>query len=76
MAEKIRSGLKEKGYPFAIGSPTNQIFILMKKEDVERIQDRVELTHWDDPDEAHSIMRICTGWATTEEDVKKLLMIL
>ena len=48
----------------------------MKKEDVERIQDRVELTHWDDPDEAHSIMRICTGWATTEEDVKNLLMIL
>lgn len=76
MAAKIRSALKKKGIPLAINSPTNQIFILVEKEEANRISKKVELTHWDDPDEKHSILRICTSWSTEEADVEKLLDIL
>jgi len=76
MAEKIRSALKKKEIPLAINSPTNQIFILVEKKEADRISKKVELTHWDDPDEKHSILRICTSWSTEEADVEKLLDIL
>ena len=76
LADTIRSALRKKGIPLAVSSPTNQIFILLKKEETERIGKDVELTHWDDPDDEHSILRICTSWSTEEEDVEKLLAIL
>lgn len=76
MADKIRSKIEEKGIPFAIHSPTNQIFVLLEKSEVERIGRQVELTHWDDTDNDHSIMRICTSWSTDEADVDRLLKIL
>ena len=76
MADKIRAKIEEKAIPFAINSPTNQIFVLLEKSEVERIGKQVELTHWDDTDSAHSIMRICTSWSTDEADVDRLLKIL
>ena len=73
MAEKLRKGLEEKGYSFFIDSPTNQQFIVLENEQVEALRSRVMFSVWEKPDDEHTVVRFATSWATTEENVDKLL---
>lgn len=75
-ADIIRSALRKKGYKEAFPSPTNQIFVLFSKEKAKELQEKVELSFWENPDEEHTILRICTSWATCGEDVEKLIAFL
>lgn len=76
LADHIRQELLNKGYTLAFPSPTNQIFVLFEKKKVQELSDKVILSFWEDTDEEHSIMRICTSWATKAEDVEALLKVL
>ena len=76
MAGKIRTALSENGYRFAFPSPTNQIFIILDREKSNALQDKVEMGFWENLDENHTIMRIATSWATTADDVEKLVALL
>ena len=76
LANYIRQELLNKGYTLAFPSPTNQIFVLLEKKKVQEISDKVILSFWENTDEEHSIMRICTSWATREEEVEELLEVL
>ena len=75
-AKKIRTALTERGYTLAIDSPTNQIFISMTKEQIDALSENVQISYMEEIDETHTMMRICTGWSTTEEDVEKLIALL
>lgn len=75
-ADKIRTALTEKEYTFAFPTPTNQIFIVLKKEEAIRISEKVNLGFWENLDEDHCVMRIATSWATQEEDVTKFIELL
>lgn len=75
-AETIRQALREKGYRFAFETPTNQIFIVLDKEKLDYLNERVVMGFWEKLDEDHTVMRIATSWATKEEDVKKLIELL
>ena len=75
-ADRIRSKLAAKGYTFAYETPTNQIFILLKKSDAQRLSEYVIMDFWENADEDHVIMRIATSWATKKENVDKLIGIL
>ena len=75
-AEKIRAALVERGYTLAIDSPTNQIFISMTKDQIEALSKNVQISYMEEIDDEHTMMRICTGWSTTEEDVEKLIALL
>jgi len=75
-ADKIRKALREKGYRFALENPTNQIFIVLTKEKCAELEKEVELGFWENLDEDHTVMRIATSWATTEEHVDRLLELL
>ena len=76
MAMKMRRMFEEKGYRFWIDSPTNQQFIIMANEDVERLSRDVIFTHWGLADEGHTICRFVTSWATTEEELALLGSLL
>ena len=76
MAMKMRRMFEEKGYRFWIDSPTNQQFIIMANEDVERLSRNVIFTHWGLADEGHTICRFVTSWATTEEELALLGSLL
>ena len=76
MAQKMKQGLSELGYTFFIDSPTNQQFILMPDETLEKIKDQVRYSFWEKPDESHTVIRFATSWATREEDVDALLALL
>ena len=75
-ADKIREELPKKGYKFFIDSPTNQIFIIMENTKLKELEDKVLLSFWEKYDDNNTVIRIATSWATTMEDVEKLLEIL
>lgn len=76
MARKIRRALLEKGYELPYPAPTNQLFLLLDKKKADELAEKVVLgfgTEWPD---GRVLMRICTSWATREEDVEKLIAVL
>ena len=75
-ADRIREALTQKGYRFALNSPTNQIFIVLDREQVRALSERVELSFIETLDDTRDVMRICTSWATTQEDVEALIGVL
>ena len=75
-AERIRQALREKGYILAFDAPTNQIFVLLDQQKLEELSEKVEMSFWEKPDREHTIMRFVTSWATTEEDVDRLIALL
>ena len=75
-AQRIRETLIQEGYSLYIEAPTNQIFPILKNEDMEALSQQVEFSFWEPYDAYHTVVRLATDWATTDEDVEKLLSIL
>ena len=75
-AMKMRRMFEEKGYEFWLQSPTNQQFIILPNDVVERLQQEVEFTHWGKADIHHTICRFVTSWATTDEELDALARLL
>ena len=57
MSELMKNGLKERGVPFYIDSPTNQQFLLLTNEQAERLKRQVLFSTWERPDEMHTVIR-------------------
>lgn len=76
MAMKMKGIFMEKGYRFYIDSPTNQQFVVIRNEEVARLDKDVIFTHWGKYDNEHTICRFVTSWATTEADLQELRDIL
>lgn len=75
-AMRIRDVLIEKNIPLLIDSPTNQLFPVFSEEQLAALQKDFELEFWEKLDANRSCWRICTSWATTEENVDKLIDVL
>lgn len=75
-AVRIRAALEERGYVQPFDAPTNQIFISLTQDKLEELSEKVEMSFWEKPDSEHTIMRFVTSWATTEEDVNRLIELL
>ncbi len=75
-AMKMREMFQRKGYEFWLESPTNQQFIILPNDIVERLQQQVEFTHWGKADIHHTICRFVTSWATTDEELQQLERLL
>ena len=76
LAIKLRDGLKAKGYRFALESPTNQQFIIVENSRLPELQSKVVYSFIEKYDAEHTVIRLATSWATTEEQVDELLSIL
>ncbi len=75
-ADRIRAALAEAGWQEAYPSPTNQIFILADKKKALAFEKQVELSFTENVDETHCVLRIVTSWATTDENVDRLIALL
>ena len=73
MAMLLKDGLKEKGYEFFMDSNTNQQFIIVEDAKLQEIRQKYGVTYQERYDETHSVIRLCTSWATKEENVKAFL---
>lgn len=76
MAELLKNGLEQKNYRFYLKSPTNQQFIIIENEKMKKLGEKVNFSFWEKFDENHSVIRFATSWATTKEDVEKLMELL
>ncbi len=75
-ANGIRQALERKGLELCYGSPTNQIFVKLTDSMLKDLEERVNVSFWEKPDDTHTVIRLATSWATTCEDVSKLLEII
>ena len=73
MAEKIQAKLSELGAEFTVASPTNQLFVALPAETVKKLSEKYVFEPMGKKDENTAIIRICTSWATKEENVDMLL---
>ena len=73
MAMLLKDELVKKGYRFYMDSVTNQQFIIIEDKKLEEIRKKYGVTYQMRCDDTHSVIRLCTSWATREEDVKALL---
>ncbi|WP_283171396.1 threonine aldolase family protein [Curtanaerobium respiraculi] len=75
-AERIRTALHDKGYRIYIESPTNQTFFVVGDARMEELAEHVVFAFDRKLDDAHTVIRLCTSWATRPEDVDALLGLL
>ena len=73
MAMILKKGLEEAGYSFFIDSETNQQFVIVSDEKLEQLKEKYAYTYQQRYDATSSVIRLCTSWATKEEDVYQLL---
>lgn len=76
MADKLKAALKNAGYTFLLDSPTNQQFVILENEKMKSLAEKVKFSFWEKIDDTHTAVRFATSWATTEEDVDKLIKLL
>ncbi len=76
MAHKVQAGMVAKGYEFSGNSPTNQIFPIVKNEQLDALAEKVSFEVWGKHDDEHTIIRFVTSWGTTDAEVEELLGIL
>lgn len=76
MADQIRAGLKKAGIPLLTETPTNQIFPILENKKMEALSREVAFETWEKADDTHTVIRLVTSWATTQEQVDELLRLL
>lgn len=76
LADKIREKLQEKGLKLCYDSPTNQVFVKLPDDMRRKLEEYVNVSFWEKSDENHTIIRLAMSWATTLEDVDKLVKII
>ena len=76
LADKLRDGLKTKGYELLYNSTTNQTFVKLSDDRYEALSKDVSMSFWEKHDDNNTIVRLATSWATTEEEIDELLAII
>ncbi|MCR5041284.1 MAG: low specificity L-threonine aldolase [Clostridia bacterium] len=71
-AEKMKEIFASHGLETNIDSPTNQQFVMLGDDLMERLSKRVAFGFWEKPDDAHTVVRFATSWSTTESDLAEL----
>lgn len=72
LADIIRKKLKALGYSFTVENTTNQLFPVLPDIVLEGLEKEFCFSQMGRVDESHRAVRVCTSWATTEENVELL----
>ncbi len=72
MADRMKEIFRSHGIPFYIQSPTNQQFVVLENEQINKLAKKVAFSFWEKKDDAHTVVRFATGWSTTENDLLAL----
>ena len=70
---KIREAALKKGWRLTAESPTNQQFFSVPNEQLDKLTEKYAFSPMGVPGKTESEIRICTSWATREEDVAQLI---
>jgi len=72
LADQIRNTLNELQVPYLVPTISNQIFPILPDAVLDELTKEFSITEMERIDESHRCIRICTSWATTQENVDKL----
>lgn len=72
MAEKLKDIFRKKNIKFYLSSPTNQQFVILEDEKMEKLRKQIAFSFWEKYDDKHTVVRFATSWSTTVEDIQKL----
>ena len=72
LADQIREVIDDLGYPYLVENKTNQIFPILPDTVLEALKKTYVFNDMDRVDDLHRAVRICTSWATKEENVAQL----
>ena len=75
-AQDIQEALRKAGYELLFDSPTNQVFFIIENSRIPALESEVECSFMEKYDENRTILRLCTSWASSGEDVRRLCEIL
>jgi len=75
-ADRLREAFVRAGHPLAYASPTNQVFVVLDNATMARLARSAAFESWEPYDDAHTVVRFVTGWATTDADVDALIALL
>lgn len=73
LAERIRQTLIDLGIDLYIDSPTNQLFPIFHEENLKILEEDFIFSPWKDLEDGREVVRVCTSWATKEENVDLLI---
>ena len=76
MADQIRNTLCDLGYELYLPGTTNQVFVALPNKALEQLAEDFTFAVWEKADEKHTVVRFCTSWATTAENVDALCAAL
>ena len=71
-AKRLRAIFEKAGFGFFCDSPTNQQFPVLPDETLEKLSPEFAYSYWNRYDENSSVVRFCTSWATTDEELDAL----
>lgn len=76
LAVKIHQALKEMGYSFLYDHQTNQQLPVLTAQQFHQLNNEFSVDHFADLPDGRIVARICTSWATKEDDVDALLQYM
>ena len=75
-AHQLIEILEKKGFKFFLKSPTNQQFVIVNNDKLQKLREHVATGFWEKYDENSRVIRFATSWATTQDELIKLKEIL
>ena len=72
-AMRLRQAFQDKGWPFFVDSASNQQFPILPNGAVAVLRHKYSFEVWEKVDQAHTAVRFCTSWSTTDQDVDALI---
>ena len=72
----IKEAFDAKGVSFLSETCTNQLFPILKNEEVAKLAEDFDFYEWKKVDELHTAIRLITSWATPTENVEALIKAL
>ncbi len=76
MADRLRAGIRQAGYPFWSDSPSSQLFPIFPDALVSRLSESFLFETWLRPDHTHTCVRLVTSWATSRPAVDAFISAL
>ena len=75
-AAALREGLRALGVPFSPESASNQQFPVLTEEQLEKLREKIGFEIWQSYPDGSALVRLCTSWRTTADDVAAVLEAL
>ena len=75
-AEELKELFASRGYEFFLDSPTNQQFVILNDEQMERISQKCRFGFWEKLPDGRTVVRFATSFATTKEEIDELAKII